>query len=187
VLDNGPAVHVDQDGTDAIGIHVEGESLLDGADQRVLVDTPGRRGLVHLGIRARDYRQQAAEREHQARAASASSLRHELVRSERAAGPITSLTRKVRASGVKPGTYGGNVATSYPLDLLGTWLRRLFTFVVPLAFVAYVPASRMLGRPVPLGLPVWSPWATPLVALTAALVARATWHVAIRHHRSTGS
>lgn len=43
-------------------------------------------------------------------------------------------------------TYGGNVATQYPLDVLGAWIRRIVTFVVPLAFVAYLPAARILGR-----------------------------------------
>ena len=69
MLDHALAAHVHEDGTDAIGIHVEGESFLDGTDQRVLVDAPGGRGLLHLGIRARDRRQQTAEGEHQAREA----------------------------------------------------------------------------------------------------------------------
>lgn len=84
-------------------------------------------------------------------------------------------------------TYGGSLATSYPIDLLATWLRRLLTFLVPLAFVAYFPAARLLGREEPLGLPNVIAWATPLVALAAALVARAVWRLAVRHHRSTGS
>ena len=50
-------------------------------------------------------------------------------------------------------TYGGGLAAQYPIDVLGTWLRRLFTFLVPLAFVAYLPAARLLGRAEPLGLP----------------------------------
>jgi len=84
-------------------------------------------------------------------------------------------------------TYGGSLATSYPIDILGTWLRRILTFLVPLAFVAYVPAARMVGRDEPLGLPSGSAWATPLVGLASVLVARAVWTLAVRHHRSTGS
>ena len=84
-------------------------------------------------------------------------------------------------------TYGGNLATQYPLDVLGEWLRHLFTFVFPLAFVAYLPASRIVGKPTPLGLPDWTVWSSPVVALLAALVARAVWQLAVRHHRSTGS
>ena len=84
-------------------------------------------------------------------------------------------------------TYGGGLAAQYPIDVLGTWLRRLFTFVVPLAFVAYLPASVMLDHPTPLGFPSAIGWATPVVALACALVARATWGLAVRHYRSTGS
>ena len=84
-------------------------------------------------------------------------------------------------------TYGGNVATQYPLDVLGDWLRHLFTFVFPLAFVAYLPASEILGKATPLDLPDWTVWASPAVAPLAALVAVAIWRTAIRHHQSTGS
>ena len=45
----------------------------------------------------------------------------------------------------------------------------------PLAFVAYFPAARMLGKEQPLGLPNAIAWVTPLVAVLAVLVARAVW------------
>ena len=60
-------------------------------------------------------------------------------------------------------------------------------FVVPVAFVAYMPAAGMLGKPMPLGLPAAAAWSAPFVALVTALVARAVWGTALRHHRSTGS
>ena len=84
-------------------------------------------------------------------------------------------------------TYGGNVATEYPLDVLGAWMRRVATFVVPLAFVAYLPAARMLDHPNPLGMPSIVAWAAPAIAVVAALGARTVWDFAIRHYRSTGS
>jgi ABC-2 type transport system permease protein len=84
-------------------------------------------------------------------------------------------------------TYGGDALTSYPFDVLGTWLRRLVTFVVPLGSIAYLPALRLLGKPPPFGLPLVATWSGPVVALVAALVARAVWRLAIRHYRSTGS
>jgi ABC-2 type transport system permease protein len=83
-------------------------------------------------------------------------------------------------------TYGGGLAGQYPIDVLATWLQRLFTFLVPIAFVAYVPASRMLGRE-PVGVPSSAAWATPAVAAASVLVARSLWGLAVRHHRSTGS
>lgn len=84
-------------------------------------------------------------------------------------------------------TYGGSVVVHHPIDLLGEWLRRLFTFVFPLAFVAYFPAARLLGRDDTIGGPSALAWATPLVAVAAVLVARAVWGLAVRHHQGTGS
>jgi ABC-2 type transport system permease protein len=84
-------------------------------------------------------------------------------------------------------TYGGSLATSYPIDVLASWMRRLMTFLVPLAFVAYFPAARLLDRPEPSGLPNLVAWATPVVALISVLLAGAIWRTAVRHHRSTGS
>ena len=84
-------------------------------------------------------------------------------------------------------TYGGNHLTQYPLEVLGGWLRRLATFVVPLAFVAYLPAAYLLGRTEPLGLPAPAAFGSPVVALALAVTAGAVWRSAIRHYRSTGS
>jgi ABC-2 type transport system permease protein len=83
-------------------------------------------------------------------------------------------------------TYGGNYATQYPLDILSTWLRRAM-LVVPLAFVNYLPATWILGRPDTFHLPEALRLAGPVVALASALVANAVWKTAIRHYRSTGS
>lgn len=84
-------------------------------------------------------------------------------------------------------TYGGNALNRYPIDILGGWLRRLVTFVVPLAFVAYMPTAWLLDKPLPFGLPTWVAWTGPLVALAMAVLARTVWRFAIRHYRSTGS
>ena len=84
-------------------------------------------------------------------------------------------------------TYGGNALTNYPIDVYGTALRRIVIFVVPVAFVAYLPAADLLGKPIPFGLPRATGWLSPVVAALLVLVARTVWHVAIRHYRSTGS
>ena len=83
-------------------------------------------------------------------------------------------------------TYGGSFATQYPLDVYTRWLRRLMV-VIPLAFVNYVPATWILGKPDALGLPSWAPFASPIVAVAAVAVARRVWTLGIRHYRSTGS
>ena len=84
-------------------------------------------------------------------------------------------------------TYGGNYLTQYPVDVFGVWLQRLVIFVVPVAFVSYLPAAWILGKPPVLGLPAWTGVLTPVVAVLAAAVARTVWRTAIRHYRSTGS
>jgi ABC-2 type transport system permease protein len=84
-------------------------------------------------------------------------------------------------------TYGGNLLNAYPQDVLGTWLRRLATFVIPLGSVAYLPSLRLLGKPLPFSLPAIAAWSGPAVALLAALAARTVWRHGIRRYRSTGS
>jgi ABC-2 type transport system permease protein len=84
-------------------------------------------------------------------------------------------------------TYGGSLVAQYPFTLFPGVLRRMLTFVIPLAFVAFLPAARMLGRARAIGIPSAVAWVGPLVAVAAALVARGVWGVAIRHYRSTGS
>jgi len=84
-------------------------------------------------------------------------------------------------------TYGGNTLTSYPIDVFGSVLRRIVIFVVPLAFVSYLPAADLLDKPVPYGLPRGAGWAGPFVAAALVLLARAVWRLAVRHYQSTGS
>jgi ABC-2 type transport system permease protein len=84
-------------------------------------------------------------------------------------------------------TYGGRDFTSYPITMYRDWFRKLFAFGLGFAFVAYLPALALLGRPDPLGTPVWLQWCSPLAAGLAALAAGLLWRTGIRHYRSTGS
>jgi ABC-2 type transport system permease protein len=84
-------------------------------------------------------------------------------------------------------TYGGRDFTSYPISVYGGWFRAVFAYGLGFGFIAYHPALALLGRADPLGLPAWTGWLSPLVALVAAGAAAAVWRVGIRHYRSTGS
>ncbi len=84
-------------------------------------------------------------------------------------------------------TYGGDAVASYPLDIFRGSVRRLFTFVVPLAFVNYEPALFLLGRADPLGVPDSVRLLSPLAALIMALLARYAWRQGVLHYQSTGS
>jgi ABC-2 type transport system permease protein len=60
-------------------------------------------------------------------------------------------------------------------------------YVVPLAFVSWLPALYVLGRPAPAGVPEWAVFVSPLVAAVSCGVAGLAWRAGIRSYRSTGS
>lgn len=84
-------------------------------------------------------------------------------------------------------TYGGNTMLQYPPGIFARDLVRGVTFVVPLAFVNWLPALHVLGEPDPLGLPGWLAFASPAVAVVCCALAAAAWRAGLRTYRSTGS
>lgn len=84
-------------------------------------------------------------------------------------------------------TYGGCELVSYPMSIYGEWLRRFFTFVIPLAFITYLPALVILDKPDPLGLPRALHSTSPLVALLFLLAAGVVWRLGLRQYQGTGS
>ncbi|PJN37600.1 transporter [Streptomyces sp. CB02959] len=84
-------------------------------------------------------------------------------------------------------TYGGNALLQYPPTVFARDLVRGVTFIVPLAFVNWLPALWLLGRPYPLGLPVWTAFLGPAVAALMVAGAALAWRHGIRAYRSTGS
>nr|WP_051806770.1 ABC transporter permease [Streptomyces sp. NRRL F-2664] len=84
-------------------------------------------------------------------------------------------------------TYGGCTMLQYPPTVFTTDLLRGVTFIVPLAFVNWLPALYVLGRPDPLGLPGWAAFLSPLVALAVFVPASLAWRAGVRSYRSTGS
>ncbi|GGW77782.1 ABC transporter permease [Streptomyces lomondensis] len=84
-------------------------------------------------------------------------------------------------------TYGGATLLQYPPVVFAQDLVRGVTFVLPLAFVNWLPASYVLGRPYPLDLPTWVAFASPLVAGVCCALAGVAWRTGLRSYRSTGS
>ena len=84
-------------------------------------------------------------------------------------------------------TYGGVQAGQYPLAVYEQWFRRLLTFAVPLACVAYYPALVLLQRADPLGAPAWVGWVSPLAGFAFLALSFAAWRVGVRHYASSGS
>ncbi|MFD9795800.1 ABC transporter permease [Streptomyces sp. NPDC059070] len=84
-------------------------------------------------------------------------------------------------------TYGGNTLLQYPPTVFAKDMVRGVTFVVPLAFVNWLPAMYVLGRPYPLDLPDWLAFTPPLVAAGCCALAGLAWRTGLRSYRSTGS
>ncbi|TXS40620.1 transporter [Streptomyces sp. uw30] len=84
-------------------------------------------------------------------------------------------------------TYGGTTLLQYPPTVFGKDLVRGVTFMLPLAFVNWVPAAYVLDRPYPIELPDWTAFASPLVAAVCCALAGLAWRAGLRSYRSTGS
>lgn len=84
-------------------------------------------------------------------------------------------------------TYGGQFMTSFPMHIYQAWLRSIFTFVIPMAFINYFPALHLLRKPDPNGLPPFMPYLSPFFALLAFWAAVRIWRFGVRHYQSTGS
>jgi len=84
-------------------------------------------------------------------------------------------------------TYGGVQAAQYPLNIYAAWFRRLLTFGVPLAAVAYYPVLAILKRPDPLGAPDWLLPFTPLAGFAFLALSFLAWRAGMGRYASTGS
>lgn len=85
-------------------------------------------------------------------------------------------------------TYGGTEAAQYPITIYRTWMRKIFTYIVPLACVTYFPALVILDKEdAALGSPVWFQWGAPLIGVIFLIMSLEVWKWGVRHYRSTGS
>lgn len=84
-------------------------------------------------------------------------------------------------------THGGRTLISYPMDIYGATLRRAFTYVIPAAFLSYLPVLHVLGRPLPDGLPVWVAFVPVPVGAAVLALAFAFFRVGVRHYHGTGT
>ena len=78
-------------------------------------------------------------------------------------------------------TFGG-----YPLTILSGLTRFLLTFVLPLAFVAYFPATVLLRRTGELSVPPVFAEVAPAVGFALFGAALWFWHGQIKHYVSSG-
>lgn len=78
--------------------------------------------------------------------------------------------------------YGG-----YPLSLFERKVRYALTFVLPLAFMAWVPATVLLNRTGELPFPGWLAWCSPLVGPGLFGLALSLFRRESRQYQSAGS
>lgn len=84
-------------------------------------------------------------------------------------------------------TYGGNFLSQFPMHIYGAWMRRLFGYVIPLAFVCYYPALYILAKTDATHAPYVFRFLSPAFAVASVFVARGVWQLAVSRYRSTGS
>ena len=59
-------------------------------------------------------------------------------------------------------------------------------YVLPVAFVAYLPAAVLMGRTGTTGVPAGLAYASPAVGLVLYILARYAWYRALRRYESVG-
>ena len=75
---------------------------------------------------------------------------------------------------------------NYPLSIVPTFVQGLFTFLLPLAFVAYFPSEVVLGIAPKHGvMSIVVHW-SPVVGFLLFLVARRVWSYSLRHYTTAG-
>ena len=75
---------------------------------------------------------------------------------------------------------------NYPLRVLPVPAREVLTFVIPIAFVGYLPAAVLTGRTGTTGVAQWLAFGAPVVGVALYTGSRLVWYVALRKYGSVG-
>lgn len=81
-------------------------------------------------------------------------------------------------------TYGSKELAHYPLDIYNKWLRRIFTFIIPVACFNYLPVSFLLGKG---SVPMWLCGVSPLFGLIFFLPCLLLFNISLKKYQSTGT
>lgn len=74
----------------------------------------------------------------------------------------------------------------YPVSIFGQVAQWAFTSILPIAFMAYIPASVLLGRTSELIVPAWLAWMSPVVCVVAFAIGLRFFLGQSRHYQSSG-
>lgn len=83
-------------------------------------------------------------------------------------------------------TYGGAYSAQQSQQVFPGPLRILWTFVIPTAFVAYLPAVAILDLPGDRLAPTWLAWCSPVAAALSWTIAGLCWRAGTRHYQGAG-
>ena len=81
-------------------------------------------------------------------------------------------------------TYGGVESGQYPMNLYNKSFRLFFTFVIPLACVAYYPITAILKHE---NVPFLLSCIAPVSGILFLVMACFLWKLGVRHYHSTGN
>ena len=84
-------------------------------------------------------------------------------------------------------TYGAVETAQYPMAIYKEDFRRFFTFVIPLACVAYFPLLPVIGVDDPVGSTRIFQHLSPLAGALFLGVALIVWQVGVKYYKSTGT
>jgi ABC-2 type transport system permease protein len=76
---------------------------------------------------------------------------------------------------------------NYPTSIFDRPARFALTWLVPVAFMAWVPASVLLDRTASLPFPAWLAWCSPLLGVVLVILAFKLFIGESRHYQSAGS
>ena len=75
----------------------------------------------------------------------------------------------------------------YPVSIFDRPARFLITYLVPLAFMAWVPATILLDKTGDLPFPVWIAWCSPAIGAGLLVIAVSVFLKESRHYQSAGN
>lgn len=81
-------------------------------------------------------------------------------------------------------TYGGLESGQYPMSIYNPWFKFFFSFIIPLACVAYYPLATLLRYEI---FPLWTAVLFPLSGVLFLYLCCQLWERGVRRYHSTGS
>ncbi|WP_040848035.1 ABC transporter permease [Treponema lecithinolyticum] len=73
---------------------------------------------------------------------------------------------------------------NYPLNIYGGFIRKFFTYVIPLGFINYYPAIHIFSKSE--NMPLILEYLTLPVGIVLCILSIVLWHMASKHYQSTG-